>query len=73
MDVLQVDCGSAVDDDFGDFMGPGGGDLESGGLTTTHQTLGPSENLAETQSVARYVLGYIASSVQLLTAPNYTH
>lgn len=72
MDVLQVDCGSAVDDDFGDFMGPGGGDLESRGLAATHQTLGPSENLAETQSVARYVLGYVSSSGQLLAVPNCT-
>ncbi|KAK3868889.1 hypothetical protein Pcinc_025747 [Petrolisthes cinctipes] len=49
---LNVECGSTGDDDFGDFMGPGGGDMESGALTTTQQPLGPSEHLAETQSVA---------------------
>ncbi|XP_069956355.1 synergin gamma isoform X2 [Cherax quadricarinatus] len=67
---LSLDLGDE-DEDFGDFMGPDSGIVDSVGISGTHPFLNLSENLGETHSVASLELPGLEMTVGL--QPSETH
>nr|XP_045605516.1 synergin gamma-like [Procambarus clarkii] len=65
---LSIGVCDEEDEDFGDFMGPDTGGVESIGVSCTHSFPSLAENLGETQSVASLELPGLEMTVGLQTS-----